>query len=362
MEGHRISFFGTPMTSLQISVIIPTYNRPTALRNLLLALNAQTVRPDAFEVIVVDDGSPEPVVIRPAEHPYRVQLFRQENTGPAGARNTALQHVEAPLTLILNDDAVPCKNLIAEHLTAHATCPEKRAVLGSFPFTDEVLDTPFMRVLECTNLLFPHLLLKDGATVGPGFFWTCNISLSTKALHGVGGFDAETFRDAIVEDVELGHRLADRGWKVLYRANARCEHDHRISPAAYRRRAVKMGRNMVKFGLKHGMEKLEKKPQESLQDFFHAKRLQYLQLKGRRDAMFEAICMIEQRGNRTQPDLKDLNTLASATWWVNWTSYLEGMVEELESHLNSGAGAQLSSSSIAQPSKAPTALRIPQFC
>jgi GT2 family glycosyltransferase len=45
----------------------------------------------------------------------------------------------------------------------------------------------------------------------------------------IGGFDTRTFKEAIVEDVELGYRLEQRGWKVLYRADARCEHEHALT-------------------------------------------------------------------------------------------------------------------------------------
>ena len=68
-----------------VSVIIPTYNRPTALRNCLSALARQTLPPRSFEVIVVDDGSRDPLAFDPAEweHAFSLKIIRQENTGPA---------------------------------------------------------------------------------------------------------------------------------------------------------------------------------------------------------------------------------------------------------------------------------------
>ena len=72
-----------------------------------------------FEVIVVDDWSPDPVVLEQQDFAFRLHLERQENAGPGAARNRGLEHCTAPLVLILNDDALPAANLLATHLSAH---------------------------------------------------------------------------------------------------------------------------------------------------------------------------------------------------------------------------------------------------
>lgn len=75
------------MDKPDISVIIPTYNRPRQLAQCLEALSA--TRGGNFEVIVVDDGSPEPA--EAVTHTFADRLdiicLRQKNAGPASARN-----------------------------------------------------------------------------------------------------------------------------------------------------------------------------------------------------------------------------------------------------------------------------------
>jgi glycosyltransferase involved in cell wall biosynthesis len=68
----------------QISVIIPSFARPEALRRCLAALTRQTCAPERFEVIVVDDGSPVPLDAAVAEfrESFELTLLRQENSGP----------------------------------------------------------------------------------------------------------------------------------------------------------------------------------------------------------------------------------------------------------------------------------------
>ncbi len=240
-----------PASTPDVSILVPTYGRPAAVRDLLASLARQTLDPARFEVVVVDDGSPEPVALAPGDHPFATTLLRQENAGPAAARNRGLEACRGALTLILNDDAVPHPELLREHLDAHAAAPARTAVLGSFPFTAEARRHPFVQVLEGSDLLFDFPGLRPGKLHGWTFFWTCNLSLPTDALRAVGGFDAERFRDAIVEDVELGYRLEQQGWKVLYHPEARCEHDHVLTPEAYFRRHVLLGKNLARMARKY---------------------------------------------------------------------------------------------------------------
>jgi len=231
-------------------VIFPTYARAERARTLLENLSRQSLDPARFEVVCVDDGS-EPPLELPLDWPFRFVLLRQANSGPGAARNLALQHVRAPLTLILNDDAVPAPDLLEGHLEAHAGAAGKVAVLGTFHFDGRSRESAFVELLDQSDLLFDFSALRHGELHGWPFFWTCNISLPTHALREAGGFDSENFRD-IVEDVELGWRLERTGYRVLFRSDLVAEHAHRWGIRAYFERAVRLGRNLVRMYRKHG--------------------------------------------------------------------------------------------------------------
>jgi len=161
-----------PAAAPELSVIVPTYGRPETIRTLLADLDLQTLAPDRFEVVVVDDGTPTPIEVDATLHAYALKLLRQPNAGPGAARNLALEHVRAPLTLILNDDAAPAADLLERHLAAHADCEPKTALLGSFRFTRAALRSPFVQILQSSNLLFdfPSLTTASataGSTSGP---------------------------------------------------------------------------------------------------------------------------------------------------------------------------------------------------
>jgi GT2 family glycosyltransferase len=233
----------------ELSVLVPTYGRSQTILRLLADLDRQTLAPERFEVIVVDDGSPEPIELDPAAHRFRLTLLRQANAGPGAARNRAAAAASAPLCLILNDDAVPAPELLEGHLAAHADAPPRTAVLGTFQFTAEARRSPFVQVLAASSLLFDFPNLRHGQAHGWTFFWTCNLSLPTAALREQR-FD-ERFREAIVEDVELGYRLARQGWSVLHREDLVAEHDHVVTPDGYLARQTRLGVNLARMSRIH---------------------------------------------------------------------------------------------------------------
>ncbi|MEM8709620.1 MAG: glycosyltransferase [Planctomycetota bacterium] len=241
-----------PKSEPRISVLVPTHGRPDRIGTLIDHLKRQTTPAADFEVIIVDDGGDPPVDLDIRELPFACTVMRRRNGGPAAARNAGLALTAAPLVLILNDDAVPATDLIERHLLAHRNCGPKTAVLGTFHFTEESRRSPFVRVLDETDVLFAFRSLRPGERHNWNFFWTCNISLPVADLITVGGFDEENFDWSICEDVELGLRLEQQGYSVLYDDTCVAHHEHRLTPTGYRDRGVQLGIYQVRMQMKHG--------------------------------------------------------------------------------------------------------------
>lgn len=89
-----------------ISVVIPTYNRSVLLIDVLEALSAQTYRP--LEVIIVDDGSTDDtsdrVRVWAAAQTMPVRILRQDNAGPAAARNLGVQQARGEFLYFIDSD------------------------------------------------------------------------------------------------------------------------------------------------------------------------------------------------------------------------------------------------------------------
>ncbi len=234
------------------SVVIPTFERPDTLLMVLDALGRQAAPPD-FEVIVVDDGSRDSTAARlsalsPA---YPLRFFRQENSGPAAARNRGVEEAKGPWILFLGDDTVPEADLLAVHARAHAEPrPHPVAVLGYTTWPRDRRVTPFLHHINEYGLQFGYGLIEDPESVPFNFFYTSNISLPRALLRAAGLFDT-TFPHAAWEDIEIAYRMMRTGMRILYRPAAVARHYHDITFASFRRRQEKAGEAAAIFYEKH---------------------------------------------------------------------------------------------------------------
>jgi glycosyltransferase involved in cell wall biosynthesis len=110
-----------------ISVVIPAYNAAVYIGPTLETVFAQTFT--NFEVIVVNDGSPDTAALESGLGPYRsrIRYIRQENRGPSGARNTAIRDARGTYIAFLDSDDV----WLAQHLERQVAmlCTSRTGVL-----------------------------------------------------------------------------------------------------------------------------------------------------------------------------------------------------------------------------------------
>jgi glycosyltransferase involved in cell wall biosynthesis len=90
------------MSDPTVSVIIPAYNSAHTLSRALDSVLRQSVSAD--ELIVIDDGSQDNLEAAVKPYGSRVQLLRQENAGPAAARNNGARRASGELLAFLDAD------------------------------------------------------------------------------------------------------------------------------------------------------------------------------------------------------------------------------------------------------------------
>lgn len=205
---------------LDLSVVVPTYERAAAVERLLDALCLQTMAPDRFEVVLAIDGSRDRTreLVDSYSAPYGLSSLWQENRGRAAACNAAIRRATAPLLLILDDDMEPAPECLGAHLDAHLS-GQARCVLGAAPIELTPDDAPVAEYFRAKfNKHLGRLADPDHRFVARDFY-SGNLSIARQLLLDVGLFD-ERFTRYGNEDVDLGLRLRAAGVEMAFEPRA----------------------------------------------------------------------------------------------------------------------------------------------
>jgi peptidoglycan/xylan/chitin deacetylase (PgdA/CDA1 family)/glycosyltransferase involved in cell wall biosynthesis len=202
------------MGSVELSVIIPTFNRVERLRTCLEALTRQTQPMSDFEVIVIVDGSTDETMTMLAgfDPPYRLHYVWQENSGQGAALNRGIAEASGRFCLFLDDDIVAAPALVAEHLRAQRSTPSIVAIgqLGiTLPAEADWYERAFaegwQNRYESLNQGIGSLTWED--------CYSGNLSVPREMLVACGGIATDLARGL---DVELGYRLVKAGGVLVY--------------------------------------------------------------------------------------------------------------------------------------------------
>jgi glycosyltransferase involved in cell wall biosynthesis len=239
----------------EYSVVIPSFNRADVLAEVLDGLAAQREAPP-FEVVVVDDGSTDAswALLQARERApegLALRCFRQENQGPAAARNRGVELARGRRVAFLGDDTVPSKGWLRAHAEAEAEWPDEPllGVIGYTRWHPRMRLDPFLRYINEYGLQFGYALIDQPDDVPFNFLYTSNLSLPRQSLLDEP-FDLR-FPYPAWEDIELGYRLKKRGLRLVYRPAAVVEHDHPTRLARFKARQEKAGYSAVVFQALH---------------------------------------------------------------------------------------------------------------
>lgn len=206
---------------LQLSVVIPTYNRPESLRECLRGLAKQTLPCSSFQVLVVNDGGAEipPAILKEWDRALDLKVLRQENRGASSARNLGACHAAYNWLAFLDDDCVPAHDWLLHFVDTFAREPD--AVLGG-ETRNGLRENVHSDASQCLMLfLYKYYHQRAGKHSQMAYFTSNNLALPRHVFAAVGGFD-ETMRFA--EDRDLCARLASAGYRLLAVPEARVLH------------------------------------------------------------------------------------------------------------------------------------------
>jgi len=208
------------MSGVSLSVVMPTFNRATVLRQTLLALALQDYPRDFFEVVVAVDGSTDDTIamLQSISVPYRLSFSWAARAGTAPARNRALAAAAGEVVVSLDDDIIAHPSLLAAHAALHTR--RNRAVgIGRLELWNGATLGKFARYWH--RRFDEHYRKLAGPDYRPEFVdcLSGNLSVRREDMLGTGAFDPR-FREYNHEDTELGYRLFQRGLTFEYLPDA----------------------------------------------------------------------------------------------------------------------------------------------
>lgn len=197
-----------------LSVIVPVRDGGVAFGRCLSALRASSW--DDFELIVVDDGSMDDSGAKALASGARV-IRSPRPRGPGAARNLGAESARGEWLLFVDADCEVGPHTLATAVSA-ARAGDGDALFGSYD------DAPAAAgfVARYKNLFHHYVHQKSGASARS--FWAGCGAVRRAAFLAVGGFDERRYPRPSIEDIEMGYRLTDAGYRIRFRPDLTVKH------------------------------------------------------------------------------------------------------------------------------------------
>ena len=237
----------------QVSVIIPAYNAAGFIEDAVRSVLAQTF--SDYELIVVNDGSPDSDELGRVLSPYadRIIYLEQENRGPSGARNAALEIAKGKYLALLDSDDTWLPNYLMEQVNFLNQVPDTDMVYADAILFGEgpLVGKSFMQCSPSIGpVTFESLLRYESSVIT-----SCSV-ISREKVIAAGLFDERFVR---CEDFDLWIRLAHRGARIRYQTQVLAR--HRISDASLASDQIRMVESQIEV-LKKAKQNLPLTPEQ----------------------------------------------------------------------------------------------------
>lgn len=214
---------------IEVTLVVPMFNRPRTLEKILAALETQTLAADRFEAIFVDDSGPESYHIQKAilesaprrfAWTYLTTGLPREIFGVTVARNKAIRAAKGSVLVFMDDDCVPNPHMLEQHLLAHLADPQLIAIANRAEDDQILKAVPPIPVLrdKCKT----EAAKSARGELGAGSFITSNASAKRQLVVEAGMFD-ESFAqpgEYGYEDRDLGDRMLAKGGNIRFLQDA----------------------------------------------------------------------------------------------------------------------------------------------
>ncbi len=227
------------------SVIIPVYNRPDEVRELLESLSKQTLKD--FEVLLIEDGSVNrcDTVAQEFDKDLNICYFYKENSGRSLTRNYGMERASGEYLIFFDSDCI-----IPERYFEIVKARLEEDYVDCFGGPDAA-HTSFSNLQKAISYSMTSFFTTGGIRGGKKGMEkftprTFNMGFSKEVYKRVGGF-----KDMFGEDIDLSLRIQKAGFHTVLIRNAFVYHKRRVSFRSFYRQVSVFGRARVDLYLLH---------------------------------------------------------------------------------------------------------------
>lgn len=222
------------------SIIVPVYNRPDEMAELLESLTRQTDK--GFEILVLEDGSNLPCdeVCKRYEDKLDLHYYFMPGTGRSERRSYGMSHAKGDWCILFDSDVIVPPQYIATVRAELAKQPDIDCYGGP-----DAADDSFNDVQKAINYSMTSIMttggirgaMKNKDKFSPRSF---NMGISKKCFETVGGY-----KNIISEDIDLSMRIKEAGFKTRLIPEAYVYHKRRVDWKKFFRQVNTFGKGRV---------------------------------------------------------------------------------------------------------------------
>ncbi len=223
----------------RFSIIIPVYNRPDEIAELLESLAVQTVK--NFEVVITEDGSTVPCreVVDSYRDRVEVVYLTQPNEGRSPARNNSMNHARGEYFVFFDSDCV-----IPSDYFSKLTEELDREPVDCFGGPDAAHPS-FSTLQKAISFAMTSMLTTGGIrgrkkSMEEFTPRTFNMGFSRSVYEAVGGF-----REMFSEDIDMSRRIKAKGFSIRLLPDVEVYHKRRGSLLKFFRQVHTFGRSRI---------------------------------------------------------------------------------------------------------------------
>ena len=227
------------------SIIVPVYNRPGEVKELLESLSAQTVKP--FELVIVEDGSKERCdhLLDCYRSSFTIHYYYKENSGRSETRNYGMERATGDYLLFFDSDVILPPFYFERLEAAMASSPCD--CFGGPDAADDSFSDMQKAVSHAMTSFWTTGGIRGGKAVMEKFCpRTFNMGFSKEVYKAVGDF-----KDMMGEDIDLSIRIRNAGFSIRLLREVFVYHKRRIDLGRFYKQVNNFGQARIWLQILH---------------------------------------------------------------------------------------------------------------